>query len=248
MLADCLTATGDFGRALRYADLGVQAADASDLPHAQAFAYSWRANALINQGEFAQAVRWGERAVHLCETERALLGLPAAYAFWGSALAWSGRVAEGLPYLERGATIWESIGMKIYLSRFHLSWAEGLLLAGNVQEAKHTADKALELARAAGERGIEAQTLRLLGEISASGDSADFKSAATYYERANALASELGMRPLLARCHLGLGTLYRRTGTQGQAREHLTTAITMFREMDMRFWLEKAEAEMRELA
>jgi hypothetical protein len=56
------------------------------------------------------------------------------------------------------------------------------------------------------------------------------------------------MRPLLAHCHLGLGKLYRRIGKQHEAQEHLTTATTMYREMDMRFWLEQAEAEMRQLA
>jgi hypothetical protein len=49
-------------------------------------------------------------------------------------------------------------------------------------------------------------------------------------------------------CHRGLGKLYRRTGDHQQAYEHLTTATTMYREMDMRFWLEQAEVEMRELA
>ena len=58
------------------------------------------------------------------------------------------------------------------------------------------------------------------------------------------LGEELDMRPLIAHCHLGLGKLYRRTGKREQAQEHLTTATTMYREMDMRFWLEKAEAEM----
>ena len=58
---------------------------------------------------------------------------------------------------------------------------------------------------------------------------------------------ELGMRPLVAHCHLGLGKLYRRTGKPEQAQEHLTTATTMYREMGMTYWLEKAEAEMREL-
>jgi len=53
------------------------------------------------------------------------------------------------------------------------------------------------------------------------------------------------MRPLVAHCHLGLGKLYRRTGKREQAQEHLTTATTMYRERDMRFWLEKAEVEMR---
>ena len=56
------------------------------------------------------------------------------------------------------------------------------------------------------------------------------------------------MRLLVAHCHLGLGKLYRRTGQREQATEHPTTATTMYREMDMRFWFEKAEAEMRSLA
>jgi hypothetical protein len=50
------------------------------------------------------------------------------------------------------------------------------------------------------------------------------------------------MRPLVAHCHLGLGKLSRRTGQREQAREHLSTATTMYREMDMRYWLEQAEA------
>jgi hypothetical protein len=60
------------------------------------------------------------------------------------------------------------------------------------------------------------------------------------------LATELGMRPLIAHCHLGLGKLHRRTGKREQAQEHLTTATTMYREMGMTYWLEKAEAEMAE--
>jgi len=56
------------------------------------------------------------------------------------------------------------------------------------------------------------------------------------------------MRPLRARCHHGLGKLYRRTGKREEAREHLTTATTMYREMDMRFYLEQAEPELRGLA
>ena len=61
------------------------------------------------------------------------------------------------------------------------------------------------------------------------------------------MADALGMRPLLAHCHLGLGQLYRRKGMGERAREHLAAATAMFREMDMRFWLEKAEAELKEL-
>ena len=55
------------------------------------------------------------------------------------------------------------------------------------------------------------------------------------------------MRPLVAHCRLGLGRLYRRTGNRDPALEHLTTATTMYREMGMTYWLEQAEAEMKEL-
>ena len=69
------------------------------------------------------------------------------------------------------------------------------------------------------------------------------EGAEAHYGEALALATELGMRPLVAHCHLGLGKLYRRTGDQAMADEHLTTATTMYREMGMTFWLEKAEAK-----
>jgi hypothetical protein len=71
--------------------------------------------------------------------------------------------------------------------------------------------------------------------------------AEDHYQQALALATELSMRPLAAHCHLGLGKLCRRTGKGEQAQEHLTTATTMYRDMDMRFWVEQAEAELRKL-
>ena len=71
--------------------------------------------------------------------------------------------------------------------------------------------------------------------------------AIRHFETAQRLADQLGMRPLVAHCHLGLGKLYRRTGKREQAEEHLTTATTMYRDMGMTYWLDKAEAEVREL-
>ena len=91
----------------------------------------------------------------------------------------------------------------------------------------------------------EARALRLLGDIAAA--SGDDGRGGRHYADGLGLAQELGMRPLVAHCHLGLGKLYRRTGKREQAQEHLTTATTMYREMDMRFWLEQADAEMTEL-
>jgi hypothetical protein len=66
--------------------------------------------------------------------------------------------------------------------------------------------------------------------------------------QALALAEPRGMRPLVAHCHLGLARLHRRTGKREQAQEHLTTATTMYREMGMTYWLDRATTELKELA
>ena len=62
-----------------------------------------------------------------------------------------------------------------------------------------------------------------------------------------ALADELGMRPLLAHCHLDLGTLYAATSQREQARTELSTAIALYRSMEMTFWLPQAEAALAQV-
>ncbi len=130
-------------------------------------------------------------------------------------------------------------------SRHLARLSEACLLAGQPEEALGLARQALHLAGNQKERGHEAWALRLLGEIAFQREAPEVETAEDYYRQALALATELGMRPLLAHCHLGLGRLYRRTGDGPKAQEHLTTATAMYREMDMRFWLEQAEAELK---
>jgi tetratricopeptide (TPR) repeat protein len=120
---------------------------------------------------------------------------------------------------------------------------EACLLADRIDDAVTFAGRALRLARERGQRGYEAWALHLLGEIAAHPGSLNSGDSEGHYRAALALAGELGMRPLVAHCHLGLGKLYRRMGQREQAHEHLTTATPMYREMDMRYWLEQAEAD-----
>ena len=125
---------------------------------------------------------------------------------------------------------------------------EAYLLAERVEDARASADRAMTLARERGERGHEAWALRLLGEIAAHPDGPDVVAAEAHYGAAMALASELEHASAGAHCHLGLGRLCRRTGTPEQAQEHLATATTMYREMGMTFWLEKARAALTSLS
>jgi tetratricopeptide (TPR) repeat protein len=125
--------------------------------------------------------------------------------------------------------------------------SEAYLLAGRMQEAVQFAGRALDLSRAHKERGHEAWALRLLGEIAAHQTLPEVEPAEAHYRQALALADELGMRPLVAHCHLGLGTLYARTGQQEQARAALSIAIALYRAMDMTFWLPQAEMALAQV-
>ena len=105
----------------------------------------------------------------------------------------------------------------------------------------------MALAREHQQRGREAWSLKLLGDVH-SREAAEAEQEREAYWQALALASELGMRPLIAHCHFALAKLDRRRSKREEAREHLTTAITLYGEMDTKLWLEQAQTEMRELA
>ena len=124
------------------------------------------------------------------------------------------------------------------------SLSEAYLLAGRKDEAMERAARALALAHEHREQGNQAWALRLLGEIAIRREPPERESAEAYYQQALALTEKLGMRPLLAHCHLGLGTLYTKSGQREQARTELSAAIALYRAMDMTFWLPQAEAAL----
>ena len=116
------------------------------------------------------------------------------------------------------------------------------LRAGRASDALKFATDALEVARRRGERGCEAWALHILGDIAGLADPPNLSLATSRQGEAITLAQELGMRPLIAHCHLSLGKLYRRTSNHAQAREHLNLATTMYREMGMTYWLGQAKS------
>jgi tetratricopeptide (TPR) repeat protein len=124
---------------------------------------------------------------------------------------------------------------------------EAQMLGGRLEEAYALAEGARELTSRHQEQGFRAYALRLLGQIAARRDPQECEQAESHYQQALALAEELGMRPLQAHCHLGLGTLYTKTGRQEQARAALTTAIEFYHAMEMTFWLRQAEAALAQV-
>jgi tetratricopeptide (TPR) repeat protein len=225
----------------------MHASERSTLPFTWVAACRDLGHVYLCRGDVDKAIPRLEHGLSICRTAPVPGLLPIVASLLGSAYTLAGRIAEGLPLLELAVAQATSIGLLYGRSLWVSLLGEGYLLAGRLEEAHARTAEALSFARAHHERAYEATALRLLGEIHAHLDSAVIESAEDCYQRAFALASELDMRPLMAHCHLGLGKLYRRTGKRQEAQEHLTTATTMYREMDMRFWLEQAEAEIRTL-
>jgi hypothetical protein len=91
------------------------------------------------------------------------------------------------------------------------------------------------------ERGNEVYARHLLAKIEMDADGAE-----RFYREALDLATEIGMAPLAARCHAGLAIVYARLSRPDAADGHLAHARSMFRSMDMRFWLDSLQAETAE--
>ena len=177
--------------------------------------------------------------------------MPVYFAYFaealGAAYTLAGRVAEAVPLLTRAVEQSRVLDVRVQEARCHIALGEAQLQAGRPQEAHALAERALTLARARQERGHEAYALRLFGEIKARREPSEHDQVETHYCQALALADELGMRPLQAHCHLGLGTLYAKIGQQEPARSELSTAVQLYRAMEMTFWLPQAEAALAQV-
>jgi class 3 adenylate cyclase/tetratricopeptide (TPR) repeat protein len=236
---------GRFNEGIVHGQEGIRLAEALDHPYSLAFVCWSLANLQIISGELSHAVGLLERGLALSR-ERNLTYFSVNFtAGLGYAYALSGRIAEGIPLLEHALSAAETMAYGQNKLLFLVYLGEAYVLADRLEDAVEFAGRALTLSRERGKGREEARALRLLGEIASHQNRLDVATAKAHYGAAMALASELGIRPLVAHCHLGLGKLYRRTDKHEQAQEHLTTATTMYHEMDMRFWLEKAEAEQK---
>jgi tetratricopeptide (TPR) repeat protein len=159
------------------------------------------------------------------------------------ALAQLGAVSEALDRLREGEHLLDrrvAMGIVGDCGLAYHSLGRASLLLDRPDEAQRLASRAIELS--ASHPGFAAHANRLFGDIATRPDRFDAERAEAHYRRGLALAEPRGMRPMVAHCHLGLGKLYRRTGNREQAQEHFTTAMTMYGEMGMTYWLQQGEA------
>jgi transcriptional regulator with AAA-type ATPase domain/tetratricopeptide (TPR) repeat protein len=242
-----LAELGEFSSGIAQAEKAVKTAEALGDQFGLLNACGFVGVVLLGKGDLHKAIPPIERSLALSQETRSQTGIVVTAAFLGYTYALSGRLGEAVTLLEQSVTQAER-GMAFGHSLWVGFLSQAYLQGGRVEHALERAQLALALSQEHRERGHEAYSLRLLGDIASHPDSPDEETAQSHYRQALALANELSMRPLVAHCHFGLGKLYRRTGKREQAQEHLTTATTIYREMGMTYWFGQAEAEIRVLA
>ena len=189
----------------------------------------------LRQGELSIALPRLEQAMGLCQNTDLRIAFIMLAPALGAAYTLGGRVADAVALLTQAMEQTIARSMVYFHVLCCLSLGEAQALAGHLEEAHALAERTLAHARERQERGNQAYALRLLGEIAAQREPTEIALAEIHYQQALALAEELGMRPLQAHCHLGLGTLYDQTSQRDQARVALSTAIALYRAMDMTF-------------
>jgi tetratricopeptide (TPR) repeat protein len=246
-LAWCHAELGTFAEGRTLGEEGLRIAEEVAHPGSLMYAYHGIGLLALRQGNLPRALPLLERAMGICQDADLALFFPWIAAALGAAYTLAGRVADAVPLLTQAmeqATATETV---LHQALCGLFLGEAQVLAGSLEEAHAFTEGVLAHARERQERGYQAYALRLLGEIAVQREPPECDQAEAHYRQALALAEELGMRPLQAHCHRGLGKLYATIGRRAEARAELDTSIMLYRAMDMTFWLPQAEAALAQV-
>jgi class 3 adenylate cyclase/tetratricopeptide (TPR) repeat protein len=241
-----LAELGRFGEAAEHAAEAIRLAEPTQHAYTIGLAHRAAGTLCLLKGDWAKARSLLEHGIAVLRTGNVLLSLTPTVAGSAWALAQLGEASEALNRLREGEHAVEGRvvrGMRHGWDYHQLG--RTCLLLGRLDEAQRLGELAVELLSY--EPGGAAHAMHLLGEIVTHPDRFDAECGEAYYRKALAAAEPRGMRPLVAHCHLGLCKLYRRTGDREKAKEHLTSAAALYREMGMTFWLKKTETAMTEL-
>jgi class 3 adenylate cyclase len=247
LLVQNLAALGRFAHASEYEAQMLRLAEPTRDAHIIGIAHNSASTLHTTKGEWAQARSLIEHWIVVVRTGNVFGSLFHAVPSSALVLAQLGEASEASSRLREGEGLVERAAAQGLrrIGRPYRELGRTCLLLGRLDDARRLGDRAFE--SSPDEPGSAAWALHLLGDIATHPDRFDAERGEVHYREALALAEPRGMRPLVAHCHRGLGKLYWRTGKRQEAQEHLTTAMSMYREMDMRFWLEQAEAEKNEL-
>ncbi len=240
-LVQSLAQLGAFDKGFEIASEGLRIGEEVGHPYSLAYMLCSLGFLWLLKGELNKANEEFRRCQKLCQDSNIRVLVPQINAYWGFARALSGNVTEALPMLETAAQQAASIGRTGGQS-LRVSWqGECYLLSGRIAEAQALANQALELAGRHMEQGHGAWALKLLGDSGLSQVPQPSRDSESSYVRALTIARDLGMQPLQAHCHFGLGRLYCKMHRPREADAEFNQAKELYQAMGMNFWLPKVD-------
>jgi DNA-binding SARP family transcriptional activator len=237
----CHAEQGRFAEGQELGEEAVRIAEAANQPFFIVVSLMAIGELHLAKGEFPESIAALERAHRLCETSDVPFGLPWVSGALGYVYALSDRRNAGIAMLEQALAHAAAAGLAVRDALYLARWSDACLASGRLDEALALFERALALARERGEHGVEAFALRVRGDIAAHEEALDLGEAEHRYRQSLELAESLGMRPLVARCRFGLGTVYLRKSDRRGARQQFAASADLFRELGMMFWWRAAQ-------
>jgi tetratricopeptide (TPR) repeat protein len=246
-LVRCLAQVGKFDEAVPYGEEAIQTALNGNHPYSIVYAYYGVGVLFLIRGDFDKAIAVLEQGLKVCLEAEIPVHRPLIDSCLGSAYACVGRLDEALRLLDRAVE--DAAWMRRMGGQaLRMAWVgEAYMLAGRLEAAEMLARRGLELSNKSNDKGSRAWLLRLSADLAARSRPLKAEQAEANYTEALELVQELGMRPLQAHCHLGLGLVHAEIKEGAKARSDLLRAGELYRAMSMPFWLSKAEAMLAKL-
>lgn len=235
----CLAEMGAFAQGYSYAAEALRVAAIGERPYEQVAVYGSVGVLALRQGDLSRAIPELERAVALCQTAGIPHLLPMGMAHLGAAYTLSGRLPEAISLLQQAIAQGAAMGIRVCQALAHIYLGRAYLQIGQLHDAREHVLTALDLCEAHHEQGHQAWALHLLGDLTARDQADAIEAAEGVYRQAITQAETRGMRPLVAHCHFSLANLYRQYGQPTQAEAERSTALALYRSMNMAFWLSR---------
>jgi predicted ATPase/class 3 adenylate cyclase len=241
-----LSELGEFEEGQELAARTIRLAESVGQPFTLGVAYWGAGHLYLRQGDVERAIPLLERGLEICRASDIEQLFRWVAPSLSHAYAFTGRLDEAVSLAEQAVERAAAGGHRVLQSGRLAVLSHVYLLAGRVDDARRCATEALALAQAQDERGMQAWIARILAEMPAPDAGPEDEQAEAQFRQALALAERLGMRPLVAHCHLGLGTLYQEADRPEDARAELAAAAELYGAMGMPSW--QAHAETAALA
>jgi class 3 adenylate cyclase/tetratricopeptide (TPR) repeat protein len=233
---------GRFSEAARHEAETIRLAEPTEHTHTIGWADLSASMLHLFRGNWAMAHVLVERWMNIRRSLDVAVLLPWAIASSAWALAEIGELNEALIRVQEAEQLLDRQTMTGIVG--HRSWGYYAASRARLLLGQHDASRRLgfhSFESSQHQPGFRAHALQLLGDLATHSDQFDAQSGAAHYQQALALAEERGMRTVAAHCHLGLGKLYARVSEVERSRDALSTAIMMYRDMNLDFWVEQGQ-------